>query len=342
MITDPLVSISCITYNHINFIEQCLNGFLNQKTNFKFEILIHDDASTDGTKELIEKYKEQYPDIIKPLYQKENQYSQGVRGIMATFNFSRAKSKYIAICEGDDYWVDPLKLQKQVDFLERNEEYTLAHSDVNIHIEQTNKIYAGINKIKDRSIKSGDVFIDKLESNYRIFTCTALFRNIDITILYKEHKNYMQGDLILFLELAKNGLVKYFDEPMATYRVNQGSLTQSGDTIQKEIFKQSSVNIRLAIAKKYNVEQSIIDNLKIKYNKIVLELAYLKNDAELMRTAVSFLNEKDVKLNRSQNYKISIVLDKGMLPLMKKTILKATGFKNKVIGRLSDYKNRYI
>src|SRR5688572_19782896 len=114
----PLVSVSCMTYNHAPYIRQCLDPTLNQQTKFAFEIVIHDDASTDGTKEIIEEYAARYPGIIVPLFQKENQYSKGIRGLPSRFNYPRCRGRYIAICEGDDYWTDPLQLQKQVDFLE--------------------------------------------------------------------------------------------------------------------------------------------------------------------------------------------------------------------------------
>ena len=112
---DVMVSICCITYNHAPFIRQCLDGFIMQKTDFAFEVLIHDDASTDGTEEIIREYEARYPEIIKPLYEVENQWIKGRRG-SKVFNFPRAQGKYIALCEGDDYWTDPFKLQKQVDF----------------------------------------------------------------------------------------------------------------------------------------------------------------------------------------------------------------------------------
>lgn len=116
---DPMVSICCITYNHVSYISKALDGFLNQKTNFPIEILIHDDASTDGTEEIIKKYTSKYPNIIFPVLQKENKYSSGIP-INASFNFPRARGKYIAMCEGDDYWIDENKLQWQIDFLEKN------------------------------------------------------------------------------------------------------------------------------------------------------------------------------------------------------------------------------
>ena len=120
-----MVSICSITYNQANYIRKAFDGFIMQKTDFSFEILIHDDASTDGTEEIIREYEAKYPEIIKPIYEKENQWVKGRRGSVV-FNFPRAKGKYIALCEGDDYWTDPLKLQKQIDFLEANPNYTLS------------------------------------------------------------------------------------------------------------------------------------------------------------------------------------------------------------------------
>ena len=114
-----VVSIIFNTYNHEPYIRQCLEGFVMQKTDFAFEVLIHDDASTDKTADIIREYEAHYPDIIKPIYQTENQYSKKT-GIMKTFQIPRVKGKYIALCEGDDYWIDPLKLQKQVDILEKD------------------------------------------------------------------------------------------------------------------------------------------------------------------------------------------------------------------------------
>ena len=123
--TEVLVSVCVITYNHCDYIRQCFDGILMQQTNFPFEIIVNDDCSTDGTAEIIKEYELNHPTLFKVTYQKENQYSKGVRGMFPKFCFPRAKGKYIALCEGDDYWTDPLKLQKQVDFLESNLDYVL-------------------------------------------------------------------------------------------------------------------------------------------------------------------------------------------------------------------------
>ena len=108
-----LVSIRCAVYNHEPFLRQCLDGFVMQKTNFAFEAIVHDDASTDNSAAIIREYAEKFPDIIKPIYETENQYSKKDGSLTRIMDAAISpSSKYIAICEGDDYWIDPLKLQK--------------------------------------------------------------------------------------------------------------------------------------------------------------------------------------------------------------------------------------
>ena len=127
-----MVTIRCIAYNQERYIRDCLEGFVMQKTNFRFEAIVHDDASTDGTAAIIKEYAEKYPDIIKPILETENQYSKhdgSLQRIMA----EGCKGKYVAFCEGDDYWTDPLKLQKQVDFLESHPDYSLCFHNAIMH-----------------------------------------------------------------------------------------------------------------------------------------------------------------------------------------------------------------
>ena len=119
-----MVTIRCMTYNHEPYIRQCLEGFVMQKTNFRFEAIVHDDASTDGTAAIIREYAEKYPDIIKPIYETENQYSKHDGSLKRIMNCV-THGKYIALCEGDDYWIDSLKLQKQIDYMEQHSECSL-------------------------------------------------------------------------------------------------------------------------------------------------------------------------------------------------------------------------
>lgn len=138
---EPVVSIGCITYNHENYIKNAIEGFLIQKITFPVEIIIHDDASTDNTSNIIREYEQKYPNLFINIYQNENQYSKGNTPIFGNFIYPKARGKYIAFCEGDDFWTDPLKLQKQVNFLEANPDYSLtSHEAYYTYINDPNSL----------------------------------------------------------------------------------------------------------------------------------------------------------------------------------------------------------
>lgn len=126
------VSVLCIAYNHEKYIRKCLDGFVMQKTNFKFEVIVHDDASTDNTKQIIEEYNQKYPEIFVPIYETENQFSKKI-AIIDDIMFPVSKGKYIAMCEGDDYWCDENKLQMQYDFMESHPECSACFTNTVIH-----------------------------------------------------------------------------------------------------------------------------------------------------------------------------------------------------------------
>ena len=115
------VTVICLAYNHVAYIREALEGFVRQRTDFPFEVLVHDDASTDGTTDIIREYAERYPHIIHPVYQTENQYSKGAC-IARDYLFPLVRGRYVALCEGDDCWTDPLKLSRQVAALEAHPE----------------------------------------------------------------------------------------------------------------------------------------------------------------------------------------------------------------------------
>ncbi|HIO03830.1 MAG TPA: glycosyltransferase family 2 protein [Alphaproteobacteria bacterium] len=136
-INSPIISILCHTYNHRDYIEDALRGFLTQKTTFPFEVILHDDASTDGTTEIIKEYEERYPRILKPVIQKNNKYSKGVKPTL--LSFPHAKGNYIAMCEGDDFWFSDDKLQKQFDLATKNPNiYIFFHPSI-LFIKNKNK-----------------------------------------------------------------------------------------------------------------------------------------------------------------------------------------------------------
>lgn len=147
-----VVSVYCLAYNHEQYIRDALEGFVRQKTNFRYEVLVHDDASTDNTPAIIREYAQKYPDIIKPIFQTENQYSKGVK-ILPEIIHPKSSGRYIAFCEGDDYWCDENKLQRQVDFLETHQEGYSAC----VHNTKVLDCRNGETYLKNRSRKDRDL-----------------------------------------------------------------------------------------------------------------------------------------------------------------------------------------
>jgi len=213
-----------------------------QKTNFAFEVLIHDDASTDKTADIIRDYEAKYPEILKPIYQKENQYSKGINP-GTKFLFPRARAKYIALCEGDDYWTDPYKLQKQVDFLEANQEYSMCFHKVD-YVDELNDIIEFEDYNKDT--KTTTTFEDLCKSNY-INTCSNLFRNNElITNWPSALADCFPGDWVLnLLMCGKNGLIYMLEEKMASYRIHSQGIwsKQKKDAKKLELISTSKYKV---------------------------------------------------------------------------------------------------
>ena len=229
----PLLSIITETYNHAPFIRKFLDGVVMQKTNFPFELLIHDDASTDETANIIREYEAKYPEIIKPIYQKENLYSKGL-SICRKYQFPRIKGKYSAFCEGDDYWIDPLKLQKQVDFLESHPDYSICGG--RYWVTEKNKpdvlfeqdwMIRGMSKYpKGRTVTLNNFF-----DNYLLWTLTICLRSECITELYN-FKTY-KDDTIFAVALEK-GKGFIFPDYFGVYNQHNGGIWAGIDYFQKK------------------------------------------------------------------------------------------------------------
>ena len=204
-----------------------------QKTDFDFEILIHDDASTDNTAAIIREYQNKFPNIIKPIFQNENQYSKGIP-IGATFLYPRAKGKFIAECEGDDYWTDPLKLKKQVDILEKNSELMAVVTNSSIVDKQGVVLQERIDRVYPGNIQGCYNLHDYFRSVPRYPTATVMFRNIHQEEILKKisHiQNKYLGDWALWAILHSYGDFYYLDEVTAAYRINPTSLTHTADRV---------------------------------------------------------------------------------------------------------------
>lgn len=214
----PLVSICCITFNHESYIEQALDGFLLQKTEFPLEILIHDDASTDKTADIIKEYEKKYPKLIKPILQTENQYSKGVD--VFRLNAQRAKGKYIAICEGDDYWTDPQKLQIQVDFLEVYTDYTLCFHAADVKKEDKLFCHSEAPYVQDREYTATELL-----ENWIAPTASFVLRKDVLDYPEKHPERFVVGDTIIVLKSLALGKVRGFSKKMSVYRIHQSSTT---------------------------------------------------------------------------------------------------------------------
>ena len=209
------VSIICNTYNHEAYIQKALESFVMQKTNFAFEVLIHDDASTDKTADIIREYEEKYPDIIKPIYQTENQYSKGVN-ISNVYQYSRAKGKYFAFCEGDDYWIDPCKLQKQFDAMEQHPELDMcAHAAICVDAQSRKQTSVISPKSQDSILTVEEVI--KGEGGY-VATNSLLYRRV-IGLEIPRFRAYLPLDYTMQIQGSLRGGMLYLKESMSAYRV---------------------------------------------------------------------------------------------------------------------------
>ena len=286
MEVDFLVRVSCMTYNHAPYIIDAMDGFIMQKTTFPYICIIIDDASTDGEPEVIRRYLQEHFELdnssltqhdetenYERLYlrHKENNYCYFLVVLLKHNHYSIKKSKYpyykdwiqgkgikyIAFCEGDDYWVDPLKLQKQVDFLETHSDYAMSYTRCN-HLDQRTGI-----------IKKGP------DSNYKGFK-SLLLKNCIVTIsvvlrtdkyweYYKEIKpsqyNWLMGDYPKWLFMAANYNIHYLPDITSVYRMHQGSATRPLDFEKKKNFLQSHVDIQHFFAKKYNMPNEVLNTI---------------------------------------------------------------------------------
>ncbi|MBR3411528.1 MAG: glycosyltransferase [Bacteroidales bacterium] len=221
----PLVSVCCLTYNHAPFIRNCLDGFLAQKTDFSIEILIHDDASTDGTDRIIREYAEKYPEIIFPIFEEENQYSRGYAGKMdIEFNYSRARGKYIAYCEGDDYWTDPSKLQRQVDFMETHPDYSVCFHRCKRLDSRTGKMYNDDCWHALRQGREGvDITVEMFLKSWITQPLTMVFRRDKFDFSWQKRYHYYRDmhEIYHLLMVGKGYLFAFIG---GVYRMHPGGM----------------------------------------------------------------------------------------------------------------------
>lgn len=233
------VAIQCLVYNHEPYIRKCLDGFLMQRTNFQFIALVHDDVSTDNSAAIIREYAEKYPSIIKPIFETENQYSKfdgSIFRIMADA-IKDSGAEYTAICEGDDYWVDPEKLQKQVDILDADKSLIACVSDAQVVDSDGSLIKAKRGGVvpgdKEGKYSIRDFFT---EPGHQYPTPSVVFRNAFLNQVmdkYLKTQNPHVDDWNLWICLHIFGDFYYIDQPMVAFRINPTSLTHTEDKITR-------------------------------------------------------------------------------------------------------------
>lgn len=301
-----MVSVCCLSYNHENYIRQCLDGIVMQQTSFRFEVLVHDDASSDKSQQIILEYAQKYPDIIKPILQKENQFSKG-KGILGPFLCPKCTGKYVAFCECDDYWTDPLKLQKQVDFLETHKEYIFCCHRFSI-FEQNYNIYR--KEYACDWYKQGE----DLKITEELFLKTWVTQMLTTMIRTDVFLKTMQlvcdtyntsRDVYLFYELLRQGKGISINRNMGIYRWNDGGIFRGADYATRYI---SGVNVYTNIYKQHPTDTLLLPKIIYNYNRLLRYTHISSVGNQRLKDALSYCTTRTQKVKMIIMYLIHPVL----------------------------------
>lgn len=270
------VTVYCLTYNHREYIENTLEGFVNQNVSFPFKVIVHDDASTDGTRDIIKRYAEKYPEIIYPVFQTENQYSK-VFDIYVEFIRPLIDTKYTAICEGDDYWCDSNKIRMQYDYMESNPNCSLCVHNT----EKINEKGRSINRVFNQSKEDVDYSAEDViaKGPAGLFHTSSFFYRTELRdrkpdVFLMKHV----GDYPLSVFLSCNGHVHYFGRVMSKYRVdsrNSWSKMINGDSNRLIAHFEDEIQLLIRMDKytelRYHSQFQALIN-KDKFEKSVIEV----------------------------------------------------------------------
>lgn len=268
------VSVCVPTYNHENYIASMLEGALMQRTNFPFEIVVGDDASTDRTQEIIRRFEVENPGRIRSFLHIENQGPAepkefaGRNNVLALLKACRGE--YVAMCEGDDYWTDPFKLQKQVDFLDANPDYAICHHHVEVIYEDGSPSHL-FNRA-DQSLTSS--IEDLLEDRWFMATASWMYRNYFLTQDFADwHAKAAAGDWALMIQIAAKGKIGFLPETMGIYRKHQGGLSHvHADTNRKFLENRKQMFERVNAWTDFHYNE-IIQKTVSKYDTALSELS---------------------------------------------------------------------
>jgi glycosyltransferase involved in cell wall biosynthesis len=281
-ISDVLsVSVHMITYNHALFIEQAIESILQQKTNVSFELVIGEDCSTDETRRIILGYRDKYPKIIKVVMSDKNVGMK--KNLLRTTE--ACQGKYIAFCEGDNYWSCQNKLQKQFEYLENHSECGMVSADCNIYYENSKKFAKDFNYNNGFREELNFSLERVLWGNFPIWTCTVMVRSdlykritTSDSYLYN-NEQILQGDLQAWAELATVSTVTYVPETFSTYRVLDESASRSRDNVKYLLFHKSIFETKMYLSKKYSLPEKWQKTAESSWCDTSLRLAFFQKNA---------------------------------------------------------------
>ncbi len=298
MAKTPLISVKTITYNHEAYIARAIEGIVCQKTNFPFELVIAEDCSTDRTREIIFEYQKKYPDIIRLITSKKN---VGMRANSNRVN-KFCRGKYLAFCEGDDYWNHPGKLQMQVEYLESHPECGLAHTDMDLFDLKRNKKIPNLIK-KSVEANEDNIMNGMILNEYLVGTCTVvmtkkLYHEIRETCAYEFSGIFPMGDVQMWMEIAVRAEIKFFPVITAVKNVLVESMSNNKDMGKRVRFAKGAKSVHLHYAKKYGGKDT--DELKNKitarFNKSLLRVACRAKKPELAREILEDSRQNKVEI----------------------------------------------
>ncbi len=276
----PLVSICCICYNQEKYIRQTLDGFVMQQTTFPFEVVISDDCSKDGTRQIIAEYKNKYPKMFRDVSPEQN--------LGSITNFAHvqkeAKGKYVAICEGDDYWTDSLKLQKQVDFMEAHQEYSICFHSVQVYNEKKQQLEE--DTITREVSETTDIY-ELANGNYMHTPSVMVRKSEDVLKRFEEMGVVMPGDYVLWMLYAIHGKIYKMKDEMAVYRFGSGIWTLN-KTIKPDVEMLIALNKLWMIIGDVEVKEKLQQQILQETNIILDYAANLQRDLNTIRSSKAY------------------------------------------------------
>jgi glycosyltransferase involved in cell wall biosynthesis len=290
---EPIVSVLSITYNHAPYIAHAIESFLSQQTTFPFEIVIGEDYSTDETREIVLDFARRYPHMIRVVISERNV------GVVPNFlrTFAACRGKYVAMCEGDDYWHHPQKLQRQIDFLEENPEFGMVHTDFDTVFINSSKVVTGWFAAHNVSFRhESDVHVPMLLGEYPVSTCTYCFRR-DLLAEVVENDPVGFGGTFSFCDLQmKTGLafrkkVGYLPESMATYRHLHESASHSKNPARELAWTESCAELHDHLCALYRVDDATRARIRDKWVHSRLAAAFRANDRDAALRAYTSLSQ---------------------------------------------------